>query len=471
MEYLQKLDPLAVFLLAALIAIWFFLMFRLSIGKPINKAEEQIFTLGIAFGGIAMFVGLQNVGVGNFRDNLGTVVNHLIGAVLINVIAMFAKITYTYQSTKKTVIAKTNEVASLDDLANVLRENQKSQDSNTKKLVEAMDSNQIKMDVNFLKLDNTLNNFVKDLGEKLIKQIQDVIETLNDKLTEQLGDNFKRLNDAVNNLVIWQNNYKEQLEKWQEANKLAVQGLEKSASALSLTAEKTSAFTESANKLDVLIRNLSQQYDLLVKAQVQIEKSLQTLADVPSLVTNKLNDMVHTLSSSASDLKGYGNDLSNTIQQNSNKVQDLSRVLSDDITSSQRKINDILSNSVTTFQTNTERLTKELFDKLRTASNETDNHIKNSVTQFESALKNQSSSLYKELEKSQQEYSQHLVGSAQKIEQHIYSLDQAVEKSLDDAIRQFAEKIVNIMTYAVDVASTAYNTSESVKKEYRDGRL
>ena len=193
---------------------------RANSGKPITKAEEQIFTLGIALGGIAMIFGLKNVGVGNFRDSLTEVVHELVGAVFINVVAMLCKMVYTHVATNVKIEGQKNQVSSLDDLANVLRDSQESQNkntdklissiensqnvqnSNTKKLVEAMESNQIKMDLNFRKLDETLNNFVKELGERLIKQIQEVIETLNDKLTEQLGNNFKRLNDAVNNLVI-----------------------------------------------------------------------------------------------------------------------------------------------------------------------------------------------------------------------------------------------------------------------------
>ena len=141
-------------------------------GKPITKAEEQIFTLGIALGGVAMIIGLKNVGVGNFRDSLSEVVHDLVGAVLINVVAMICKMIYTHFASDLKTDGNKNQVADLNDLANVLRDNQEAQNQNTaklilsiessqniqnyntKKLVEAMDSNQLKMDVNFRKLDN-----------------------------------------------------------------------------------------------------------------------------------------------------------------------------------------------------------------------------------------------------------------------------------------------------------------------------
>jgi hypothetical protein len=52
-------------------------------------------------------------------------------------------------------------------------------------------------------------------------------------------------------------NYKEQLEKWQEANKIAVTELERSATALSVTAEKTLSFVDSANRLEEISQKVS----------------------------------------------------------------------------------------------------------------------------------------------------------------------------------------------------------------------
>jgi hypothetical protein len=229
-------------LIFVLLGATVFFVSRFKRGIPINKAEEQIFTFGIMLGGIEMFIGLQKVGVGNFRESLTLVVSHLVGAVLINVVAMFCKMAYSFIAGAIKSDKNSNDVADLNDLAKVLRANQISQDENTARLIQALESNQIKMDVNFSKLDNTLNDFVKDLADRLVRQIEQVIVTLNEKLTVQLGDNFKRLNDAVNNMVIWQNNYKEQLEKWERANSQALIELQNSSASLTTVAARTESF-------------------------------------------------------------------------------------------------------------------------------------------------------------------------------------------------------------------------------------
>lgn len=462
---------IALAFVGVLIAFTLLLLWRAYQGVPVNKAEEQIFTLGIALGGVAMFFGLQNVGVGNFRESLSVVVHHLVGAVAVNVAAMFCKMIYTYFSTTKVVVQKSNEVSSLDDLANVLRVNQKNQDENTARLIEALESNQTKMDVNFMKLDTTLNSFVRDLADRLVKQIEEVIVTLNDKLTVQLGDNFKRLNDAVNNLVIWQNNYKEQLEHWQSVNKQAVSELERSAQALTSAATQTTSFTDSANRLESLIQSLSSQYEVMVRAQLQMESSLKSLADMPRIVGDKLNEMVTTVSSSAREMTTSGSQLTSTIQNNAYQVVELSKNLNQEMTNTERKFGEILNGSVQTFGQNVDRHAQALYEKLSNSTRELDNHLRTSSGQFENTLRQNQDQLHRTLEKSQQEYAQQLIASAQKIEEHTYQIEKAVEEELDRTIRIFAEKVVNILTYAVQTAQSAYGMANEAKDEVKNGRV
>ncbi len=462
---------IALAFVGVLIAFTALLVWRAYAGKPVNKAEEQIFTLGIALGGVAMFLGLQNVGVGNFRESLSVVVHHLVGAVAVNVAAMFCKMVYTYFSTTKVVVQKSNEVSSLDDLANVLRVNQKNQDENTARLIAALESNQIKMDVNFMKLDTTLNSFVRDLADRLVKQIEEVIVTLNDKLTVQLGDNFKRLNDAVNNLVIWQNNYKEQLEHWQTLNKQAVGELERSANALTTAANQTTNFADSANRLETLIQSLSSQYEVMVRAQLQMESSLRSLADMPRIVGDKLNEMITTVSTSARDMTNSGTQLSSTVQNNAQQVVELSRNLSTEMTNTERRFGEILNNSLQTYGQNVDRHAQGLYEKLNNSSRDLENHLRTSSGQFENTLRQNQDQLHRTLERSQQEYAQQLIASAQKIEEHTYQIEKAVEEELDRTIRIFAEKVVNILTYAVQTAQSAYSMASDAKDEVKNGRV
>ena len=62
----------------------------------------------------------------------------------------------------------------------------------------------------------------------LVSAIEEVIGDFNAKINEQFGDNFKQLNAAVGDLVIWQDNYKDILDKSYAQFNVASESIEKS---------------------------------------------------------------------------------------------------------------------------------------------------------------------------------------------------------------------------------------------------
>ncbi|UTM56092.1 MotA/TolQ/ExbB proton channel family protein [Photobacterium sp. CCB-ST2H9] len=63
----------------------------------------------------------------------------------------------------------------------------------------------------WLKLQEFADMMSKSATEQVIDALKQVIQDFNSKLTEQFGKNFSDLNEAVKELVIWQENYKNQL--------------------------------------------------------------------------------------------------------------------------------------------------------------------------------------------------------------------------------------------------------------------
>ena len=59
----------------------------------------------------------------------------------------------------------------------------------------------------------------------LVEAIREVIGDFNTKLNEQFGENFKELNNAVGDLVSWQDNYKDTVEKSHEQFQLATEAI------------------------------------------------------------------------------------------------------------------------------------------------------------------------------------------------------------------------------------------------------
>jgi ABC-type transporter Mla subunit MlaD len=260
-------------------------------------------------GGIAMLIGLQNIGSENFRETLNAVVAHLLDAIAINVAAMGIKILYTwFISTSKETGSNVNPEINhlIAELSKVLRENQE------------------KSDANIDRLDNTLSNFAKHLSEQLIGEIQKVVETLNDKLTEQLGESFRSLDKAVHNLVLWQAEYKDELIRIQAHSKQVEESLEKSSSALANLSDKSSVFTDSAFRLEEISKQIQNQHTGLVRSHESMEASLKSLSGVPEVATRKMNEFIETLSRGASEQQRTTDETGRAIRRN---AEDLSQAL------------------------------------------------------------------------------------------------------------------------------------------------
>ncbi len=46
----------------------------------------------------------------------------------------------------------------------------------------------------------------------MLSALELVVQDFNNNLTAQFGDNFKQLNEAVKNMIVWQENYKNQIQ-------------------------------------------------------------------------------------------------------------------------------------------------------------------------------------------------------------------------------------------------------------------
>ncbi len=139
-------------------------------------------------------------------------------------------------------------------------------------------------------------------SKALIEALEQVIRDFNTQLSEQFGENFKQLNEAVGALLVWQDQYREHVERLEEQFQLAVQGIQASEQALKEISEHTAKIPEQMGGLESLMVGLQQQTtnleahleaiaglrDKAVEAFPVIEENLNKL-------TNELTSQVETL--------------------------------------------------------------------------------------------------------------------------------------------------------------------------------
>lgn len=99
---------------------------------------------------------------------------------------------------------------------------------------------------------------------QLIDALQDVIRDFNKNLNEQFGDNFKQLNEAVNNTVIWQEQYRNQMDQLATEFRIAAACIDRSRESLdqitvasSSIVDRSSHIVSCAENLDPLLHTLN----------------------------------------------------------------------------------------------------------------------------------------------------------------------------------------------------------------------
>lgn len=57
----------------------------------------------------------------------------------------------------------------------------------------------------------------KENKDEILSALELVVRDFNTNLTEQFGDNFKQLNESVKNMIVWQDNYKTQIDHHEQS--------------------------------------------------------------------------------------------------------------------------------------------------------------------------------------------------------------------------------------------------------------
>ena len=78
------------------------------------------------------------------------------------------------------------------------------------------------------------------------------MKDFNTKINEQIGDNFKRLNEGVEKLVVWQDNYKNQMAEMIEQFTTASQGIETAKENLVQIADKMENLPKALGRFSIL---------------------------------------------------------------------------------------------------------------------------------------------------------------------------------------------------------------------------
>ena len=245
-------DPLTMLFVIVIAAATAF--FQLKFDRyAVNHGPEILTTLGIfgCFTGIA--IALLDFDTRNINESVPQLLNGVKTAFWASVTGVLGALTikFRHRFSKEPIQVSEGEPksASLEDVVLSINSLRKSiAGENDTSLISQFKLMRQEQNDNATLMRKSLDDFaekVSELGSKaLIEALQKVISDFNNQLNEQFGDNFKQLNLAVEKLVVWQQQYKDELDKLQSVQKQSSEDLAISASIFKDLVAKAASYTK-----------------------------------------------------------------------------------------------------------------------------------------------------------------------------------------------------------------------------------
>jgi hypothetical protein len=154
-------------------------------------------------------------------------------------------------------------------------------------------------------LKNYFAKFASSMAENntnaLIEALEKVMKDFNTKINEQFGDNFKRLNEAVAALLVWQDKYKEHVEKLTDQFQKTLTGIDQAKESLSIISQQMSVIPQTVMGLKELIETVQTQTNNLTR-HLEIFKDLrQQATDAFPLIEKRILGMTENFSNAVTN--------------------------------------------------------------------------------------------------------------------------------------------------------------------------
>jgi len=236
------------------------------------------------------------------------------------------------------------------------------------------------------RLQKSFERFAQTMAEAnskaLIAALSEVIRDFNQKLTEQFGENFKQLNAAVEMLVIWQVQYKEQLSDLIQQESITRKSMTEASLRYAELVNKSGVFSSVAESLGQLLSALNQQRD-------QLESSLRSLGELIVKASTGLPDIER-------------------------KIVEMTQQIEAGVRGHQDVLGATLKTTAQSIQANNQQLTSVLSTTIANANKELNSHIKQAAEDTKKSVVALDKALEAELTKALESLGQQLAALSQK---------------------------------------------------------
>ena len=336
-------QQLEIFFIVAilLVALYFHIKFdRFSV----VHGPEVLTTMGIfgCFTGIT--IGLFGFDPNNIQDSVPSLLGGIRTAFGASLAGVFAALTIRFaqrfRKQKDEIESAPVRNATLDDVVSSLNFLNKGLLAGTESFAN---KSIIKSDELISEFKNFSSHMIENNQKVFIEALREVIKDFNEKITEQFGENFKALNAAVEKLVVWQQQYKDELDQLKETQSQVAKDLSNSADNLVKIVSSSTSFVDSANALKEQVDLLSNNREVLIAQQNSLESVLNNMSQITPTFEVKTTEMLKQIEDG---MKIVPDSIVKILQDNSSLIKDEQKKIFESIDKSLNELQNNLSDGL-----------------------------------------------------------------------------------------------------------------------------
>lgn len=285
---------------------------------------------------MGIIIGLYSFDINNIDTSIENLIGGLKTAFITSFAGVFAAICLKYsdqhKGNKEAKVERTDNELLREIAKNLCAENGKS-------LPEQIDLMRTDNNTNNEKLVSSIDEFAskvaKNQTEELVKALEKVLGDLEKTIQEKLGESFKQFGESVDNLVKWQEGYKDNIDQTQNILNKTKESITETASSFREIAEQNKEVQKIQEKLSTIIETL---FDQL--------KSISEASEMFSKIPSEFQSIASDIESMKEDLKGgseeYNKLMKGLESQRSDFSKELDQHLSRTIDGFRKKIEETL---------------------------------------------------------------------------------------------------------------------------------
>ncbi len=305
---------------------------------------------------------------------------------------------------------------------------------------------------------NFTESLSKTTTEQIIEALQNVVANFNENLTEQFGENFKRLDDGVKELVVWQKNYKQQLEEMTDLYAKGVEAISSTEESLENISESMTNIEESTEKIPENMEKLALVIDKNQEQLEELEVKIETFAIMRDKAVEAIPLIQERVDTAIDGIKKVSEILTESAENISKNFKNSMESQTDQANSVLESIKDKIAETMDGVEKNIKTLASEVLDGitndvLESIKDEVSNtiedigeNVKNQVGEAVTGILKISETLTESAENISENFENSMIRQTELAENTLKSMENKTQNTVDSI-----EKMVDGIT-----KSTAY---------------